>query len=85
MVKNPQDIILADNPLIFFETIYYSNDRSRVYLYNPIGAPFPWYIGDAIVSSSQIIRDLPPYPVRAFIIHSDGSYDMTYNTAVAKK
>lgn len=75
------DVILAGSPLIFFESIYYSHDRSRVFLYNPSGTPFPWYVGDAIVSPQQITQDLPPYPIRAFLVHEDGSYTTAYRAA----
>lgn len=85
ILKNPQDVILADSSLIFFESIYYSKDRSNVYLYNPAGEPFPWYVGDAIVSSSQFVKDIPPYPTRAFVVHVDGSYEIVYNTALISK
>jgi mannosyltransferase len=83
MQKN--DVILADSPLIFFESIYYSKDRSKVYLYNPAGYPFPWYVGGVIVNQSQIIRELPPYPIRAFIIHENGTFEITYNTDIIVK
>lgn len=76
MEKN--DVLLADNPLIFFEAIYYSRDRSRVFYYDPAGTPFPWYVGGNIVSQNQIVRDLPPYPIRAFIIHADATYNISY-------
>ena len=75
-----QDVILVDSPLVLFETIYYSSDRSRVFLYNPERYPFPWYVGGIIVKPNQIVYDYPPYPMRAFIIKSDGSYDMRYST-----
>lgn len=82
-LKDGDDIILSESPLIFFESLYYGGDRHRVFLYNPAGSPFPWYVGDAIVSSSQIARDLPPYPIRAFLIHEDGSYDIAYQVTTA--
>lgn len=75
------DVILAGSPLVLFESIYYSRDRSRVFLYNPSGSAFPWYVGDAIVSRSQITQDMPPYPIRAFVIHEDGSYTTAYRAA----
>lgn len=79
-----QDVILVDNPLIFFETIYYSKNRSRVYLYDPSGSPFPWYVGDAIVTPSQIVNDFPPYPIRAFLIHGDATYEIKYSASISK-
>ena len=72
------DVLLADSPLIFFESLYYSNDRSRVFWYDPSGAQFPWYVGGILVSPNQIVRTLPPYPIRAFIIHADGTFDVAY-------
>jgi hypothetical protein len=77
-----RDVILANSPLVLFESTYYSRDRSRVYLYNPNRVPFPWYVGGGIVSPKQIVADLPPYPIRAFIINADGSYEMTYSTDI---
>ncbi len=77
-----RDVVLVDTSLVLFETMYYSHDRSKVYFYNPQGEAFPWYVGDSIVSHSQIVTELPPYPIRAFIIHKDGSYDISYNTNI---
>jgi hypothetical protein len=77
-LRDADDVIFADSPLVFFETIYYSKTREKVFLYNPHGSPFPWYVGDAIVSSRQITRELPSYPVRAFVIHGDGTFDIAY-------
>ena len=75
-----KDIILVDSPLLLFETLYYSTNPSRVYWYNPEGETFPWYIGDILFSSKQVARELPPYPIHAFIIQKDTSFEITYNT-----
>jgi uncharacterized membrane protein len=77
-----RDVILANSPLILFETIYYSHDRSRVFLYNPERVPFPWFVGGSIVTPKQMVADLPSYPVRAFIIKAGGSYEMMFNTFI---
>lgn len=81
-VKQKNDLILAESPLIFFETIYYSKDRSKVFLFNPENSPFPWYVGDAIVSSSQMVGELPLSPVHAFLVRPDGTYIEEYRTPV---
>lgn len=78
-LMGPHDVLLADSPLIFFESVYYSQDRSKVYFYDPYKNPFPWYVGDAIVAKSKIVSELPPYPIRAFIVHANGTYEMSYN------
>lgn len=79
-LQTKNDVVFAESPLIFFETLYYSKDRSTVYLYNPMGNPFPWYVGDIIVSRSQFARGWPAYPMRAFLIHPDASYNIVYQT-----
>jgi uncharacterized membrane protein len=76
------DYIFAGSPLVFFESIYYSKDRSRVFLYDPNGNPFPWYVGGVIVSANQMVTELPPYPSRAFIIKADGTYEIAYNSPI---
>ena len=75
-----RDVILAQSPLILFESIYYSADPSRVYLYNPNGSAFPWYVGDAIFDPKKQAYDLPPYPMQAFLVNIDGSYSVAYST-----
>lgn len=78
MLRGKQDIILAGSPLIFFESIYYSGDPKRVFLYNPSNIAFPAYVGDALVTPAQMIREIPAYPARAFLIHEDGTFEITY-------
>lgn len=80
MLKSPTDVVIADNPLILFETIYYSTDKNRVYLYNPDNNPFPWYVGGVLVSPSQMATDYPPYPIRAFMVHANGTFDVVFKT-----
>ncbi len=83
-IATKNDVIMTDSPLILFETTYYSKN-SRVYWYNPRREPFPWYIGDIIVSNSQIAYDLPTYPTRTFILKNNGTFEVTYNTAMSRQ
>lgn len=78
MLGGPNDVILVDNPLILFETLYYARNSDHVYWYNPRGISFPWYIGDIVFSESRVVRQLPPYPIRAFIIHTDTTFETAY-------
>jgi hypothetical protein len=80
--KSPKDIILASDAIIFMETLYYAKDKAQVKLFNPTNTPFPWYIGDAVFSPSYQIQTLPQYPVRAFFVHTDGTYSIRYNTSI---
>lgn len=83
-IRRDGDIVVAASPLMFFETIYYSANKSGIYLYNPSGVPFPWYVGDSIVSANQQIREFPPYPTRAIFVKEDGSYEIAFTTALPK-
>jgi len=78
LLKNPRDMIVASDALIFMETLYYAEDKKSVRLYNPKNIPFPWYIGDGVFSPAYQISSFPKYPTRAFLIKPDGSYIMTY-------
>lgn len=81
-IRGGSDKIYVETPLLLFESIYYSTDRSAVFLYNPQNAPFPWYVGDAIFSPSQMVKDLPNYPNRAFMIHPDGTFSVNYRQSL---
>jgi hypothetical protein len=82
MLKSPKDVVFADNPLVFFEAVYYSPDRAHVYLYNPGNFPFPWYVGGPLVSPSQMVSTYPPYPIRAFMVHTNGTFDVVFRTVL---
>lgn len=74
----PGDIYLASDALIYLETMYYAKDPSKVYLYNPNNNGFAWYIGDALFDPSRAVRDYPIYPMRAFLIRTDGTFEVIY-------
>lgn len=74
----PGDIYLASDALIYLETLYYAKEASRVYLYNPNNHEFAWYIGDALFNPSRMVRDYPIYPTRAFLIRTDGTFEVIY-------
>lgn len=82
--KGKDDVILAQSPLILFETMYYAGDSSRVFLYNPHEVPFPWYVGGILVTQNQMAASLPVYPTRAFLVAEDGSFTITYRAPVSK-
>jgi len=84
-LMGPKDVIFADDPLILFETTYYAKNRASVYFYDPSGNAFPWYIGDAIVDTTHIVKNYPLYPNRAFVLHRDGTYTMEYTLPLQKK
>jgi len=77
-IKTPKDLIVASDAIIFLETLYYAGDKKSVRLYNPNHVPFPWYVGDSVYSPKFQLSSLPPYPIRAFFIHTDGTYTVRY-------
>jgi uncharacterized membrane protein len=79
-LRGKNDLLFVSNPLIFFESVYYTKDRNNVFLYNPNRNPFPWYVGELAFSPSQMAYTLPEYPTRAFIIGMDQSITMSYIT-----
>ena len=84
-LKTKQDIIFAQTPLVLFESMYYSKEPSRVFLYNPNDSAFPWYVGDIIITPSVMATSLPAYPIRAFLVKEDGSFMVVYQTSVTAK
>lgn len=82
MLMKDNDTVLAADPLIYLETKYYTKDRRRAFFYNPQNGAFPWYVGDALVTPADIVRDFPLYPDRGFLIHADGSFEIVYRTSV---
>lgn len=73
------DVVVAAHPLIFMESLYYTKNTSKAFLYNPNNDIFPWYVGDALAPPSRMLRDFPLYPNRAFLVHPDGSFEVRYN------
>lgn len=81
-LKANNDLYLVDNPLVFFETLYYSKDRSKVFLFNPNHSPFPWYVGGAVFDPSRMTDKIPSYPQKAFVIHANGTYTVEYQMPI---
>lgn len=82
-LMDQHDVIYAETPLVLFESMYYSPDRSRVFLYNPSGTAFPWYVGDTVYSADMARAELPEYPHRAFLVREDGTFDVAYRLPVS--
>lgn len=79
MIRENNDVLYITSPLIFFEAQYYTPDRENVYLYNPQGNEFPWYVGEAAFSSSRMVTGYPEYPTRAIIVGEDKSIMIGYH------
>lgn len=73
------DIILAQTPLVYYESLYYATDPSRVYLYNPHGIVPPRYVGSVGMPPERWHATTTPYPAKSFIIHEDARYSVVSN------
>lgn len=79
LIRTEYDLVVASNPIIFMETLYYTKDKDSVRLYNPKHSLFPWYIGITVYSPSYEITTLPVYPNKAFLVSADGdTYTIQY-------
>lgn len=75
-LAGPQDLVLSQTPLTFFEATYYASDRSRVFLYNPNHNIVPFYAGASIINEEKMVYNFPRFPNKAFLIHDDGTYEV---------
>lgn len=72
---SPNDSIYVENELDFHTVQYYFNP-SRVFIYRKTYDEIPQFVGKVLIPNSQVVSVLPSYPRKAFIIHSDLSYDV---------
>lgn len=84
-IRSKNDVLFVSSPLIYFEAVYYTKDRTNVFLYNPKMSSFPWYVGETAFSESQMASELPVFPRRAIIIGEDKSITIAYQTAMTTK
>jgi uncharacterized membrane protein len=78
----PSDIVVAANPLSYYESWYYTIPGHTAYLYNPDGITPPRYVGSSGMPESVWLKTLPQFPARAFIVNENGSY--TINSTLVK-
>lgn len=70
------DFIYANTPLVFFESLYYSNNQNSVYLYNPDQITLPPYLGTILIPTSKHKDIFPQYPKRTFMIYENGHFEI---------
>lgn len=70
------DLVFANTPLVFFESLYYFHDRSRVFLYNPNKVSLPDYLGKILIPEEKHLSVFPEYPQRTFMIYENGQFEL---------
>lgn len=69
------DSIYVLSELDYFTARYYL-DNENVYIYGKSYEEVPDYIGKVLVSRDKITTTLPIFPNKAFVVNTNGSYDI---------
>jgi len=72
----PNDVVYAKTPLVFYEALYYTPETTRVFLYNPAGITPPRFVGSVGMPKEVWAKNYPLFPKRAFVVYEDGTYDV---------
>jgi len=74
-LAKPGDLLYVTHEYNFHPAQYYF-DPKRVYIYGKTYDELPQYIGKILISPDQIATQLPRYPIKAFILKDDLTYDI---------
>jgi len=69
------DRLYVTNELDFLKVQYYFPEN-QVYIFGKSYQEIPDFVGKILIPSERIINNLPIYPNKAFILNSDGSYEI---------
>jgi len=72
---SPNDSVYVENELDFHAAQYYFGPN-RVFIYRKTYDEIPQFVGKVLIPRSRVVSTLPLYPRKAFVIHSDLSYDV---------
>jgi uncharacterized membrane protein len=72
----PTDVVVAQTPLVYYETLYYTPVTNRVFLYNPQRQEPPRYVGSGGMPEETWMSQFPTAPLRAFLIKENGEYEI---------
>lgn len=68
------DVIYAQTPLVYYETLYYAPLNTRVYLYNPNRQIPPRYVGSVGMPENTWASTFAKSPARTFVITENGEF-----------
>lgn len=69
------DLLYVENELDFHIAKYYFDDK-RVFIFNKNYEEIPNYVGKVLIPIHSIKKTIPLYPVKAFILYHNLSYDV---------
>lgn len=68
------DVIYAETPLVYYESLYYAPPTTTVFLYNPHAITPPRYVGEVGMPPKIWATRFPDFPARGFMIQEDGNF-----------
>lgn len=75
-ISKNSDLLYVVNELDFHTAQYYF-DEKRVYIYNSkTYEDIPNYIGKIFIPKDKLVRRLPYFPRKAFILNPDSTYSI---------
>ena len=74
-IAKKDDPIYVSSELDFFTAKYYLPDH-QLFIYNKTYAEIPDFVGKVLISRSDIASSLPRFPKKAFLLKSDGTYNI---------
>ncbi len=73
--SNKNDLLYVENALDYHVAKYYFDDK-RVFIFNKNYEDIPNYVGKVLIPKNSIKKTIPLYPVKAFILYPNLSYDV---------
>lgn len=75
-IANERDLVYANSPLVFFESVYYYKNPTKVYYFNPQHIVLPNYLAVVLIPDKVHEDSFPKYPTKTFMIYEDGHYEI---------
>lgn len=75
VLAKKDDLIYVTSELDFFTAKYYF-PTGKIYIYNKSYDEIPDFVGKVLISKNDIASSLPFYPKKAFVLKSDGTYNI---------
>ncbi len=73
------DFIYTRTPIGFLESVYYSKNEDKVFVYNPNNISIPDYIGVNVIFPNVSRINLPPPPSTIFLVEDNAQYSIILN------
>lgn len=71
-----EDLIAAETPLVFYESLYYAPANMQVLLYNPKAEPLPRFVGSVGMPKEVWLISLPDVSKRVFFVKESGAFEI---------